>query len=219
VKIKEEEVVQPAGWEPRRPTSPPTPEPATLPGLADATATSTPTAASGISLSGQSSQAQRKSTTPAPLLRSGADVHHLSPRSRVPTPANDSGSKIVAAGECYVEGQVDIPEPSEKGKEKAKPLEPEIEREPMDDGDLGDADCIAQELLCDTPDDRGEDKHLNGRESAGSSSDEEEEEDELVILSTEYLQRYVCHDSLPFVLQVFLPIWIMLRLLDFLLFR
>jgi hypothetical protein len=100
----------------------------------------------------------------------------------------------VAAGEVYVEERVDIPVASEKGKEKAKATEPEKEREPMDDGDVGDADCIAQELLCGSPDDQGEDRHLDGRGSAGSSSDEEEDEeegDELMALSTDYLQRCV----------------------------
>ena len=106
----------------------------------------------------------------------------------------------MAAGEVYVEERVDFPVPSEKGKEKAKATEPEIVREPMEDGDLGDADCIARELLCDSPDDQGEDKHLDGRGSAGSSSDEEDEEegDELMALSTDYLQR--CVFSLFFVI-------------------
>ena len=135
-----------------------------------------------------------------------ADVHCPSPRSRVPTPASHSGSKIVAAGEVYVEEQVDVPVPSEKGKEKAKATEPEIERELMEDGDLGDADCIARELLCDSPDDQGKDKHLDGRGSAGSSSDEDEDEeegDELMALSTDYLQRCVFLYSSLLVSQVF----------------
>ena len=199
-----EEVVQPVGWKPRRPTPiPTTSESTTLPQLTDAaTTTSKPTAASGTLSSGQSSHEPRKSTTPAPLRRSEGDVSRHSPRSRLPTPTGDTGSKIVASREVYVEEQIDIPAPSEKGKERAKAKEPEIEREPMDDGDLGDADCIARELLYNTPDGQGEDKNLDGRGSTGSSSDEEEEEeesDELVVLSTDYLQRCVFPYCSPFV--------------------
>ena len=195
---EEEEIVQRVGWEPRRPTPTPTritSESRTSPKLTDAPTTSKPTPASDISLPGQFSHVPRKSTTPAPLR---ADVHCSPPRSRVPTPVSVSSSKIVAAGEVYVEEQVRSPAPIEKGKEKAK--EPEIERESTDDGDLGDADCIAQELLCDTPDGQSEDKDLDSRGKDGSSSDEEEEEeeeDEMMTLSTDYLQRCVFHHLTP----------------------
>jgi len=169
------------------------------PKLTDAPTTSEPTAASRISLPGQFSHVPRKSTTPAPLPISRVDDHCSPPRSRFPTPVSDSSSKIVTVREVYVEEQVCSPAPIEKGKEKAK--NPEIERESTDDGDLGDADCIAQELLCDTPDGQSEDKNLDSRGKDGSSSDEEEEEeeeDEMVTLSTDYLQRCVFHFSFPF---------------------
>jgi len=71
------------------------------------------------------------------------------------------------ASQCYVEEQLRSPAPSEKGKEGEQ--EPGIEQASIDDGDLGDAHCIAQELLCDTPDSQGEgeDKGVDSRGRMG----------------------------------------------------
>jgi hypothetical protein len=45
-------------------------------------------------------------------------------------------------------------------------MEPEIEERPTEDNDVCDADCIARELLCRTPDQQ-EDKDFEGREIVG----------------------------------------------------
>ena len=148
-------------------------------------------AVSSTSLPGRASQVQevilRRSTTPSPASTA---VHR-------PAPAGDPFAKPALA-RVDPDGQARASVPTEKGQEKTK--EPEIEREPTEDVDLGDADCIARELLCRTPDQQ-EDKDLEGRARVGSSSsgeDDEEEGDELVALSMEYLQQCVFGDPSPY---------------------
>ena len=93
-----------------------------------------------------------KSTTPlaAPLSSSLADIYHVS--SRLPAAAADSLPMSILA-QVKPDGQVRTPFLNQKRQERRK--EPEIERG-TEDIDVRDADCVARELLCRTPDQQDE---------------------------------------------------------------
>jgi len=190
-KPKKEDIVQQVEWEPRLPTPA---EHARSYGLAGTTSTPEPANASGTPLSGRASLAPgnipRKSTTPFPV-----DVRRPSPLPCLATPAGNSLAEPALA-QAGPEGQV---RPSVLTENGQKTKESEIEREPTEEVDVGDADCIAQELLCRTPDQQ-EDENLEQPvrvESSNAGNEEEEEGDELVALSTEYLQQCVFGDPSP----------------------